>query len=495
MLLAGFSQHLKKTERFEMKKTAVIVYFILVTLNICGQVSAFKSLMSDPVMANGALSVSITNSETGDSIFSHDPDKSLIPASVMKLITTATALEFLGPKHIFLTQIGYTGSIDEKGVLSGDIIITGGGDPSLGSERFASHYGNIVATLTNAVKKGGIRKIKGDIICDDSYFDYLPVPAEWLWEDIGNYYGAGAYGLSVYDNTAKIHFRSLAESSTPLITGIWPPQADISLTNRLIASGNTDNGYVFSAPYGTSGWIAGSIPPYKDDFVLKASIPDPPLLIAKLVSEELKSTGIDVMGDASTIRIMGMDTLRSTSPLLTMPSPPLSEIITVLNHESINLYAEHLIKELGKRKAGEGSFRAGLDVIYTFLESTGSPTKGVFIVDGSGLSTVNSINASVFTTMLTWIYNNSKNYEVLKESLPDPGMEGTLKNYFKDPLFSGRVFIKSGSMSRVQCYSGYIIAKSGKTLSICIMANNFSGSHQKIIAYFEEILKETINNN
>ncbi len=124
------------------------------------------------------------------------------------------------------------------------------------------------------------------MITDDSYYDYLPVPAKWLWEDAGNYYGAGAYGLSIFDNTYQIHLSISPDSSQLYITGITPAECRFEFTNWLVAAGTADKGYVFAAPYSTNGWLAGTLPSTLKDFVLKASIADPPFIMAKLIRPE-----------------------------------------------------------------------------------------------------------------------------------------------------------------------------------------------------------------
>ena len=141
-------------------------------------------------------------------VFEYNSEKSLIPASVMKLITSAASLEMLGPDYRFRTTVGYTGKLNKRsGRLNGNIIIKGGGDPALGSKNFGEHYSGFADGWVEEIRKLGIKKMTGRVITDDSYFDYLPVPAKWLWEDAGNYYGAGAYGFSVFDNTYEIHLK------------------------------------------------------------------------------------------------------------------------------------------------------------------------------------------------------------------------------------------------------------------------------------------------
>ena len=136
--------------------------------------------------------------------------------------------------------------------------------------------------------------IKRGVITDDSYYDYLPVPAKWLWEDAGNYYGAGAYGLSIFDNSYQIHLSISPDSSQLYITGITPAECRFEFANWLVAAGTADKGYVFAAPYSTNGWLAGTLPSNRRILCLKASIADPPSIMARLIDQKLNDSGIEL---------------------------------------------------------------------------------------------------------------------------------------------------------------------------------------------------------
>jgi len=476
-----------------MLKTIFVILFTCFTLYSFPQKGSLDTFLSDSSMIHASVSLCVADAESGKLVLEYNSGKSLMPASVMKLISSAAALELLGPLYAFKTIIGYTGSLNSRtGKLTGDIVIKGGGDPALGSEYFADHYQNFTDNWISEIKKLGIKKIDGRVITYDSYYDLLPVPAKWLWEDIGNYYGAGAYGLSVFDNTYEIHFNTSVKNSKPVITEIIPNECRSEISNWLVAAGSSDEGYVFAAPYSTSGWLAGSVPVNTDDFVLKASITDPPLLIAKVIDEKLKAEGIKLSEDPTTFRLEQKTELEELVTIAETFSPPLSEIIEVLNHESVNFYAEHLIKELGKTFRYSGSTDAGVKVLFDFLHEAGVKTDGLFIEDGSGLSPLNAISAKELVSLLYYMKKNGKHFSEYYSSLPDAGKEGTLKYYFKDPVFVERLKAKSGSMTRVRCYAGYFTAVSGHEMIFSILINNYSGPSQNIISGIEEIIKEII---
>lgn len=457
------------------------------------QERALNSLLADSVMEHAAVSFCIIDSDSGKTVFEYNADKSLVPASILKLVTTSAALELLGPEYTFKTEIGYTGNIHKLfGLLDGNIVIKGGGDPSLGSKKFEEHYAGFADRWIDELKKLRIRRITGGVITDDSYYDYLPVPSKWLWEDAGNYYGAGAYGLSLFDNSYEIHFKTASDSSQLYITGISPAECRFEFSNWLVAAGTADRGYVFAAPYSTNGWLAGTIPSNVNDFVLNASIADPPLIMAKMMNQKFKDAGIDVATYPTTVRLMQRPLKTEVREIAETSSPPLEKIIEVLNHESVNLYAEHLVKEIGKVYKKNGATESGVSCIHEFLDLSGISTDGFFIEDGSGLSPLNAVNAKGMVSLLFYMKSRGKYFDQFYSSLPEAGKEGTLKNHFTDPVFESRMRAKSGSMTRVRSYAGYLTTLTGKNLIFCIIVNNFSGSQQKVISHIEEILKETI---
>ncbi len=478
-----------------MTRKINLLFVLLISQLINGQEKSLTLFLSDSSLANASVSMCLINTADGKCVFEYNANKSLIPASILKLVTSSAALELLGPEYKFKTVIGYSGSLNKlTGELSGDIVIKGGGDPALGSEYFKEYYQDFPDSWITAIVNAGIKKVEGRIITDDSRYDYQPVPAKWLWEDTGNYYGSGVFGLSVFDNTYKIHFRTSGEGSLPEIKGTTPDYYTYKLSNQLVASGDEDKGYVFAAPYSDSGWIAGSIPANKNDFILKASIPDPPMLLARIIDSKLDSVGIDISCSPSTTRIEKKSYYQELFIISEVISPPLKEIVKVLNHERVNMFAEHLLKELGKIYKSEGSTTAGVEVVRQFLENSRIGDSGVFMEDGSGMSPLDAISANEMASLLRFMKINGRYFPDFYSSLPEAGKEGTLKNYFRDPVLDSKIKAKSGSMTRVRSYAGYLRTLSGKDLVFCIIINNFSGPFQKIVTGIEGILKDAILN-
>jgi D-alanyl-D-alanine carboxypeptidase/D-alanyl-D-alanine-endopeptidase (penicillin-binding protein 4) len=478
-----------------MTRLLNIALFLVLTRISFSQQNKVTEFLSDSSMIHSSVSLCIIEADSGKIVSQYNPEKSLPQASILKLVTTAASLELLGKDYRFKTMLGYTGKIRRGSKkLAGNIIIKGGGDPALGSDNFPDYYNGFIDKWILDVKNLGIKRIDGSVIVDDSYYDFEPVPSGWGWDDMGNYYGAGAYGLSIFDNTLNIHFKTGNKGTKAQITSILPDDPGIEFTNYLISSGTGDNGYIYSAPYGTNGWISGTITENSDDFILKGSIPDPPLYFAGLFEKRLKDSGIKVSHEPSTFRLMPDYKPDNITPITEITSPTLSEIIDVLNHKSVNLYAEHLIKQLGKTNMGIGKTEAGGEVINLFLDSIGVNNKGMFITDGSGLSSLDAVNAEGMVKLLYYMKKNSKSFNSYFNSLPEAGKNGTLKNYFKDPVFDSRLRAKSGSLTRVRSYAGYFTTLSGKEMIFCIIVNNYNGTSRRLITGIEEIIKEVIIN-
>ncbi len=483
-----------------MKRIITISCFILLYIAAPAQTEKhINDFVSDSAFRHAGISVCFRDADSGNIIASHNKDMALGSASVMKLVTTAAALETLGPDFTFITKIGYTGSLNAAdSTLNGYLVIKGGADPTVLSEYFPDHQPDITDLWAEAICRAGIKKVKGSVISDARVFDYHPAPGGWNWSDLGNYYGAGAHGICLFDNMYRIHFSTGDKGSRPEITAIEPGIPGLTLENRLIASGKRDNGYVYLEPYGSHAAIKGEIPPDRDDFVLKASIPDPPLLAAGLLQEALENRGVDFEKRPASIRLSPSFVYKHRSSpemvVLTSYSPPLSEIIRVTNTESVNMFAEQILKYMGYVYSGDetATVESGLEATGRFLEENMDNTEGIYMTDGSGLSRSNALSASFITSLLH--YMKSSRYPVhYFNSLAEAGETGTLQYYFKDPVFRDRLRAKSGTSTRIRNYAGLLTTREGTDVAFAVLVNNFDCSSSEVTESVERLLKNIIN--
>ena len=446
-------------------------------------------------MKYASLSITVLDIETGNVIAEHNPNMSLVPASTVKAVTTATALGVLGHSFTYNTKLQYDGSIS-KGVLNGNIYIKGTGDPTLGSNKMKNVLGldETMTKFSNAIRNQNIKKVNGLIIGDATEFTTAMPAANWQWNDIGNYYGAGASGLNIHENLYYLTFqRSKSLNSTPKITKTSPDMPYLVFINevKIDKAGTGDQSYIFGAPYSYTRYVRGTLPASAAQFTIKGSIPDPPQYAAYRLMQQLETEGIPTNKMAKNIfeyRREGQDKRLGRRNLATITSPPLSQIIKRTNEKSVNLYAEAMLKTMGKRRKGEGSTEKGVEVVYEFWKQRGLNMEGCFLEDGSGLSPRNAITSYQMSQIMRKAAKDKGIFDYLYPSLAVAGRTGTASYMFRGTKAVGNIRLKSGSMRRVRAYTGYAKTKSGKMVSFTIIANNFTGKSKLIRKEMEKVM-------
>ena len=270
---------------------------------------ALLQFQNDSELQNAFWGFYAKSVKTGAVVAQYNARKSLTPASALKVITTAAALEVLGKDHTFQTILEYDGQIDAKGTLKGNLYIRGGGDPTLGSPRegLGESYTAILQLWASAIRKAGIKSIEGYVVGDARFFEEESVPPAWLWEDLGNYYGTGASGLAFHENQYFAYFNSESQTGgSTNLTKITPTMPNFQIVNRVKAGakGSGDNAYIFSAPYSSNAYIRGTIPPARQGFRIKGSIANPALFCAYQLQQELTEIGIKAAKGYSTVRLL-----------------------------------------------------------------------------------------------------------------------------------------------------------------------------------------------
>ena len=465
-----------------MKK---LFFFLIISLAYSSVFSqkAVDDFVNAPNLSRANISLFVKEVETGKVVMEHRAEKVTVPASTTKLVTTATALELFGPNFAFETKLQYDGVI-RGNLLEGNIYILGSGDPTLGSKYMGDSL--FLEKWTDAVKQLGISKINGAIIADASIFNSEGIAPKWSWEDMGNYYAAGAYGISIYDNTYKLYFKSGNEGTTPEIIRTEPEMLDLQFNLHLKASQNDkDSAYIYGAPFSNERLVYGSIPANKNEFVIKGDIPNPPLYLAQLFTKKLQEKGIQIT-QSPTVEFSNNTADRKE--FFIEISPPLIDIITNINHKSNNHYAEHLFRYLSLYEYPQASTATSVKTIKTYWIGQGIDVSGLVMHDGCGLSPSNAISAKFFVDLLIHEKTHSTNADNLLASLPKAGESGTLKNFLKNTQLEGKVQAKSGSIFGVQCFAGYLTDKNGKQYAFAILVSNYSGIRKNIVVEIQKLL-------
>ncbi len=430
---------------------------------------------------------------TGEVIAAYNPYKSLKPASTLKLLTTATALEVLGPDYTFKTKLAYTGTLHKKlHYLDGNLIIIGGGDPALGSKYFEETKGKqFLVEFLEKIKNLGIDSVSGSVIADARYFDRNSTPPTWSWQNMGQYYGASPNGLTVYDNYFSILFDTGNYGDTAEITGLVHGLPGLTFENYVTADTiSYDNAYVFGAPYSNHLILKGELPVNRKNFAVKAASPDPAFLAALQLDSVLRANNVIVTGEATTVRRLEMEgkQLPATEYRIfyVKKSPSLDSIIKQTNTHSINLFAEHCLLASGEQSGAKKEVVACADSMVSFWEKKGMDTQGLSVYDGSGLSHYDAVNAVQMIFLLNYMKNRSNYFKEFYNSLPIAGKTGTVENILNNTATGVRV--KSGTISRVKAYAGYLTTRSGREIAFSMNVNNFDCTSREAASQLERLI-------
>ena len=479
-------------------------YVVAIGLSVCfytlqAQVPMpVKRLLKEPYMRGATFSMMLTDMDRDSVVYAYCPDLEVTPASVMKLVTTATALELLGADYRFDTALEYDGEIIDS-VLQGNLYIRGSGDPTLGSRYLDKTRRDFLSSWADALKTAGIRKIEGSVISDEGCFDTEGISMKWVSEDLGSYYGAASYGITVFDNNYKLYLKTGRAGSTPELIRTEPEMKDLVFHNYLTAASvATDSTYVVGAPFSQERYLYGVVPAQKGSYVLKGDIPDPALFLSGYFTDCLRSEGIEVEGEPSCRRILSAEknwTEDKRAGIHVTHSPDLRRIVRIVNEVSQNLYADVLLKTIGSTYTPTGvaqpavlsSFGKGCARIRDYWQTCNLDAASLWMYDGSGLAPTSKVTARYMTDLLAYMKKRSSESDAFYLSLPLAGVDGSVRNFLKGTALEGKARLKSGSMSRVKAYAGYVNYK-GKQYAVALFANNYASDGREITRALEKLL-------
>ena len=481
-----------------MIRNKIVLLCLLICLHLLAGAQTpapVKWLLQAPYMRGASFSLVVKDVQEGRMVYSYDTDRLQSPASVLKTVATATALEILGEDYRYPTTLEYDGIL-ENGTLEGNLYIKGSGDPSLGSSHFAPGQNKFLSTWIAALQKAGIKHITGSVISDESIFDTEGVSIKWLREDMGNYYAPGSYGISIFDNMYKLSLQTGAAGTRPVLKGTEPDIPFIRFKNYLKAAPvSSDSAYIIGAPLDDVRYLYGVLPANREAYVLKGDIPDPALTLARYLTDQLQQKGIRVDGSPSCYRIEVEENRwkkGERKEIVTTYSPTLREIASVCNHVSHNLYADALVKTVGlqykpRRNEMISSFGRGVQVVKEYWEKKGLDVFPLRMNDGSGLAPADKVSAGFMGELLVYMATESAVSDAFIASLPQAGIEGSVRNFLKGSKLQGKAHLKSGGITGVRSYAGYI-TKDGKTYAVAVFSNNYSCPMSRMTRALEKLL-------
>jgi len=469
-----------------VKKLVLIV--LLIGTSVCAQTPLERFLGSSAIQfAN--VGVSVRRLSTGEQIDSYRASNLIPPASVMKLFSTATALELWGAEHCFTTELRYSGSI-RQGVLYGDLYIVGHGDPTLGGRDWGEDA--FFVKWVQAVKEAGVVRIEGKVIADASYYDGSALNPGWLYEDIGNYYAPGIFALAYLDNTMNVQLKSGPVGSVATILKTFPVVEGIRFENHIRCTEiDYDGAFVHGLPYQNCRYLTGNIPSNLGVFGVRGDIPNPPLLLADHLTKRLRVNGIEVRDSASYI---AESDRKRTTLIYTHNSPTLANIIAQTNMHSINLDAEMIFRNLASEVKVPCTIHNASDYVKRFWSNRGVDIYTAQILDGCGLAPQNGVSADNLVNLLSYM-SQSRNRDAFYYSLPVSGRSGTLKWMLAKTELAGKVHAKSGTIKGTRNYAGYIDLPNGDKLVFAVMVNCSNGSNQQIRSAIEKYLLDVYRTN
>ena len=439
-----------------------------------------QELHTEPSLKNSSLSVSIYKDDQKNAWLDYFGHINLSPASNLKLLVTATGWLVLPKDFTFSTKISTCGNIIND-TLYGDLYIIGGGDPTLGED-------NLFQTIQGwreAICDNHIRYIDGKIVGHAGIFEKEITPGTWIWEDIGNWYGAGISGLSIHNNLYHLYFSSgKNEGDSTQIIGLFPSIDHLSFINEVLSGSinSGDNAYIYGGNYSYNKHIKGSIPANRKRFSIKGSIPDPAYFTAKLLHEELESANIKIY--QSPMTFYGLIP-SSCNDIVTYESRPIREIITQTNFYSNNLYSESIFKMIGKKLRNAGSLKGASISVKQYWKNHGIDLQNISLEDGSGLSRYNSLTTNQLARLLIFMINSPEGYG-FEKSLPIVGKQGSVRNIRVSRLAKDRIRAKSGSIKKVRAYSGYVTTLNNQKVSFSLIINNYNGTYYSLNPIIEQ---------
>jgi D-alanyl-D-alanine carboxypeptidase/D-alanyl-D-alanine-endopeptidase (penicillin-binding protein 4) len=443
-----------------------------------------REITGRPEFASSQLAVKVASLDTGRVVYEENADKWMQPASNLKLYTMAAALDRFGPEYHFVTSVYAPARPDASGTVRGDLTVYGRGDPSYAT-RFngdaSGDYYRAIDELAARISSAGVRRVEGDLVGDESYFEGGPLAPGWEWDDLQWWYGAEVSALTVNDNSVDLSVKPGARVGDPAIISVGPSTPLVTVLDRTTtAARGTRRALGVHRPLGQNVLeVGGSIPLDDPGYTASVAISRPAMMFATMLRTSLERRGVVFTGRTRTIDAQAR---ADGSPLqvsalveiATRQSPPLSVIAAQTMKPSQNLYTELLLRALGKAAGTDprqSSEEAGIKAVKDFLRAAGADDSKLIMRDGSGLSRGNLVTAE--TTLRLLVHMNRHRYGMaFRDSLPVAGVDGTLRNRMKGTPAMNNVRAKTGTLSSATSLSGYLFSASGERLVFSLMINN-----------------------
>ena len=462
--------------------------------------SRIEQIVRRPELEPGFFALKIVSLDSGQVIFEQEANKFVRPASNMKLYTVATAFDRLTPDFHFITSV-YAKEKPDDGKVKGDLIIYGRGDPSIAARFNDGDYFKGINALADRIVAAGVKRVKGDLVGDESYFNGAPLGSGWEWEDLTWSYGAPVSALNINDNALDLNIKPGDRVGAPVVFTTGPPAPSfVTIVNHATTSarGSRSNLRIYRGLGANTIELSGTLPMGDAGWVGGVAIQDPALAFVTMLREALVKRGVKIDGRVRTVnwrtggsivpafsntalaKVTDVPGQSAPVEIASLQSPPFGVIAAHTLKPSQNQYTELILRTLGRTQtppvSDNGRTRddedTGLEIVRTFLRQAGIGDNDVALNDGSGLSRNDLISANTTVALLTFMTKH-KYFEQFREALPIAGVDGTLRTRMRGTPAEGNVHAKTGSLSSVASLSGYVTTAAGEHLVFSMMLNNY----------------------
>jgi D-alanyl-D-alanine carboxypeptidase/D-alanyl-D-alanine-endopeptidase (penicillin-binding protein 4) len=446
-----------------------------------------ETLLAASPARKGDWGLLIVDAETGETLFERNADGYFVPASNMKLFTTALALAKLGPDYKFHTTLETRGTLSPEGTLSGDVLLVGRGDPNLSNRRFPFEQREefdgppekVLIELAEALAARGVKEISGDVIGDDSYFPRERYPNGWEIDDMVWEYGAAISSIVVDDNTVALTLTPGEKMGDPVLASVSPLTPDFALENDVSTSapGVKSDLTLTREPGANLVVVRGTLPAKGTPRKLVLAIEEPALHAASLLRGLLSERGVKVDGKIRAVHVADTDGAPRTI-LAEHVSVPLGDSVKLINKISQNLHTEMLLRTVARQNGLWSSAEEMLKTPQDFYAAAGIAPDDVMQTDGSGLSRHDLVTPRAIVTLLEYAEGQTW-FAPYYRSLPVAGVDGSLQDRMKATVAAGRIHAKTGSVEHVRTLSGFAETPSGRRLIFSFLGNNQGGNNHE----------------
>ncbi|MBN1391586.1 MAG: D-alanyl-D-alanine carboxypeptidase/D-alanyl-D-alanine-endopeptidase [Sedimentisphaerales bacterium] len=465
---------------------AVILSISFISIASAGLTEKINGIINQSSQKKVKYSVAIVKADSGEMVYSHNANEAMLPASNMKIITTAAALKYLGQDYEFKTEVGLCGTSHRDGDT---LVIKGGGDPLLGDAATDAKYqreqGWVFKDIAEKLKQNKVTAIK-DIIADASFFDNERVHPNWPREQLNQWYACEVSGLNYNDNCIAITVKNTGGNIT---SSVEPMTGFVKIANEVKPTQQSNKSAVGAYRNQTPNSITIKGRCHKQEGPFDYAIENPAEFFGCLLREHLAEAGIKADGQI----VEGPAPVKCKYKKIAEYKTSMTDCLARCNKNSLGLVAEAFVKTIAAKAAPNsknGSWAAGRALIDKYILGLGIEREEFYIDDGSGLSRENKLSANALAKVLLDVYK-SRNWEFYKNSLAAGGEDGTIRKYFKEEKYKGRIFGKTGYISGVRTFSGVCSGKDGDYI-FAILTNN---SNSKAREAINDIAKAIIDSN